>query len=144
MVEDLREDEHECLYLLRNLFITMQTLFSLEINAHSVTFLPLLVVEKQVTEEALQVALFNSQICESYFRAARSISGAFSSVVNFSVNEFVHRASKLSVLQDIKCASELNLNNLTFPKHHKSWRQTNQSSFTSTISPITEKIIEDT
>lgn len=129
----------------RNLFITMQSLFSLEINAHSLTYLLLLVVEKQVTEEALQVALFNSQMCENYFRAARSMSGAFSSVVNFSVNEFIHRAAKLSVIQDIKCASELNLNNLTFPKHHKSWRQTNQLSVTSTTTtPITEKIIEDT
>lgn len=129
----------------RNLFITMQSLFSLEINAHSLTFLLLLVVENQVTEEAVQVALFNSQICENYFRAARSMSGAFSSVVNFSVNEFIHRATKLDVLQDIRCASELNLNNLKFPQHHKSWRQTNQSSLTSTTTTIiTEKLIEDT
>jgi hypothetical protein len=127
----------------RNLFITVQTLFSLEINAHSLTYLLLLVAEKKVTNEALQV-IFNSQICESYFRAARSMSGAFSSVVNFSVNEFLHRASKLSVLQDIKCASELNLNNLIFPKHHKLWRRTSPSFFTSTTSSITEKIIEDT
>jgi hypothetical protein len=127
----------------RNLFITVQTLFSLELNAHSLTYLLLLVAEKKVTEEALQV-IFNSQVCESYFRAARSMSGAFSSVVNFSVNEFLHRASKLSVLQDIKCASELNLNNLIFPKHHKLWRRTSPSFFTSTTSSITEKIIEDT
>lgn len=129
----------------RNLFSTMQSRFSLEINAHSLTYLLLLVVEKQVTEEAVQVALFNSQMCENYLRAARSISGAFSSVVNFSVNEFVHRAAKLSVLQDIKCASELNLNNLTFPKHNKSWQQTNRLPFMSTTTAsITQKTIEDT
>jgi len=127
----------------RNLFVTMQTLFSLEINAHCITYLLLLVAEKQVTDEAVQV-IFNSQICENYFRAARSMSGVFSSVVNFTVNEFLHRVSKLSVLQDIKCASELNLNNLIFPKHHKLWRGTNPSFSTSTTPCITEKVIEDT
>lgn len=127
----------------RNLFVTMQTLFSLEINAHSLTYLLLLVAEKKVSDEALQV-IFNSQICENYFRAARSMSGVFSSVVNFTVNEFLHRVSKLSALQDIKCASELNLNDLIFPKHHKLWRRASPSFFTSTTSSITEKSIEDT
>ena len=125
-----------------NLFITMPTLFSLEINAHSLTYLTLLVVEKQVTEEALQI-IFNSQVCESYFRAARSMSGAFSSVVNFTVDEFLHRASKLSILEEIKFASRLQLNNLVFPKHHKLWDCTGPSVFTSTASPITVKTIED-
>jgi hypothetical protein len=150
---DLHDLEQEVLDLLpskstksiskRNLFITIQSLFSLEINAHSLTYLIILVAEKKITNEALQV-IFNSQICESYFRAARSMSGAFSSVVNFSVNEFLHRTSKLSVLQDIKFTSELNLNSLIFPKHHKLWRRTSPSFFTSTTSSITEKIIEDT
>lgn len=72
------------------------------------------------------------------------MSDVFSSVVNFTINEFLHRVSKLSALQDIKYTSELNLNNLTFPKHHKLWQQTCPSSSTSTTSCITEKIIEDT
>jgi hypothetical protein len=127
----------------RNLFISMPTLFSIELNAHSLTYLLVLVAEKQVTEEALQV-IFNSQICESYFRAARSMSGIFSSVVNFTVNEFLHRASKLSALQQIKFAAEQNLNNLIFPKHHKSWKRITPSFFTFTTSTITEKTIEDT
>jgi len=126
----------------RNLFISMPTLFSLELNAHSITYLLVLVAEKQVTKEALQV-IFNSQICESYFRSARSMSGAFSSVVNFTVNEFLHRASKLSALQEIKFAAEQNLNNLVFPKHHKLWKRTSPSSFTFPTSTITEKTIED-
>lgn len=126
----------------RNLFITTQGLFSLEINAHSLTYLLLLFSEKKITEEAFQT-IFNSQICESYFRTARSMSGPFSSVVNFSVKEFLHRASKLSTLEDIKHTSELNLNNLTFPKHHKLWKPTSSSLFAFTASSITEKSIED-
>lgn len=127
----------------RNFFITMSTLFSLEINAHSLTYLLVLIAEKQITEEALQV-IFNSQICESYFRGARSMSGVFSSVVNFTVNEFLARAAKLSILEQIKFASRLKMNNLVFPTHHKLWQQTSSSGFTSGASIITEKIIEDT
>jgi hypothetical protein len=71
------------------------------------------------------------------------MSGAFSSVVNFTVNEFLHRASKLSALQEIKFAAEQNLNNLVFPKHYKLWKRTSPSSFTFPTSTITEKAIED-
>ena len=127
----------------RNLFISVSTLFSLELNVHSLTYLLVLVAEKQITDEALQV-IFNSQICESYFRSSRSVSGVFSSVVNFTVNDFLHRASKLSALQEIKSSSEQKLNNLAFPKHHKLWKKTNSSGFTSPTSIITEETIEDT
>lgn len=127
----------------RNLFITMSTLFSLEINAHSLTYLLPLVAEKQVTDETVQV-IFNSQVCESYFRSARSMSSAFSSIVNFTVNEFLRRASKLSTLEEIKFTSGLKLNNLIFPKHHKLWKHASSSVFTPKTPLITEKIIEDT
>ena len=59
-------------------------------------------------EEALRVSLFDSQMCENTIRAARSMSGPFSSVVNFSVREFLQRAEKLAVLQRIKYSSGLN------------------------------------
>jgi hypothetical protein len=58
-------------------FISMPALFSIEINAHSLTYLLLLALEKKITDEALQLTLFNSQICEGYFRTARSMSGSF-------------------------------------------------------------------
>lgn len=127
----------------RNLFITMPTLFSIELNAHSLTYLLTLLVEKQITEEAVQI-IFNSQVCESYFRAARSMSGAFSSVVNFTVNEFLQRASKLKTLEEIKFNAEQNRNNLIFPKHRKLWKQTNPSFVTYATSMITEKTIDET
>ena len=127
----------------RDLFISMPTLFSPELNAHSLTYLVVLVAEKQITMDALQI-IFNSQVCESYFRSARSMSGVFSSVVNFTVMDFLHRASKLNALQEIKFAAEQNLNMLIFPKHHKLWKRTTPSFSTLTTSTITEKIIEDT
>ena len=72
------------------------------------------------------------------------MSGPFSSVVNFSVNEFLQRVEKLAVLQSIKCSSEYNKNNIIFPKHHKQSKQTFSTPLTSTIATtITEKLLEE-
>ena len=127
----------------RNLFITMPALFSLELNAHSLTHLALLVAEGKMPEEALRVSLFDSQMCENTFRAARSMSGPFSSVVNFSVREFLQRAEKLAVLQRIKYSSGLNQNNLVFPQHHKQSRQINSTPWSLAMeNTITQRSLE--
>ena len=74
------------------------------------------------------------------FRIARSMSGPFSSVVNFSVAEFLRRAEKLSVLQAIKSEVEFDPNFLFhFPHHHK---QTKLQKFTSII-PIFSSLSSD-
>ncbi|CAF3343322.1 unnamed protein product [Rotaria socialis] len=84
-------------------------------------------------------------MCESTFRAARSMSGPFSSVVNFSVYEFLQRVEKLAVLQSIKWSSESKENNIIFPKHHNQSKKTSLTRLTSTITiTVTEKPLEDT
>lgn len=128
----------------RDHFITIPALFSLEINAHSLTYLVALVAEGSLTEDALQISLLNSQMCESTFRTARSMSGPFSSVVNFSVNQFLQRVEKLAILQSIKHSSTMNQNNLTFPKHHKLSHRTHSCvSSSTTVSTLTEPLIEE-
>ena len=68
------------------------------------------------------------------------MSGPFSSVVNFSVAEFLRRAEKLSVLQAIKSEVEFDPNFLFhFPHHHK---QTKLQKFTSII-PIFSSLSSD-
>ncbi|CAF3370246.1 unnamed protein product [Rotaria socialis] len=127
------------------LFITVPCLFSLELNAHSLTYLAVLVAEQKISEDALNVSLFNSQMCESTFRAARSMSGPFSSVVNFSVNEFLQRVEKLALLQTIRWSSDCNMNNLVFPKHHKQSQNSMAAPSTSTTTiTITEELLEKT
>ncbi|CAF2168973.1 unnamed protein product [Rotaria magnacalcarata] len=126
------------------LFITVPALFSLELNGHTLTYLMVLVAEKIITEEALNISLFNSQICENVFRSARSMSGPFSTVVNFSINEFLQRVEKLSTLQNIKCLSDSGASSLVFPKHHKQSQQMHQLPTMSTTTTITEQIIEET
>lgn len=89
-------------------------------NTHTMTYLTLLVINNQLPPEALRIWLFSSQTCESMFRTARSMSGPFSSIVNFSVAEFLRRAEKLSVLQTIKSEAESDASfSFHFPRHHK-------------------------
>ncbi|CAF4677323.1 unnamed protein product, partial [Rotaria socialis] len=129
----------------RNFFIAIPTLFSLELNAHSLTYLVVLYAEQKITEEALNIALFNSQMCFRTFRVARSMSGPFSSVVNFSVYEFLQGVETLAVLQSIKWSSESKENNIIFPKHHKQSKKTSLTRLTSTITiTVTEQALEVT
>ena len=118
----------------RQYFITYQSYISVEINAHSLVHLAVLVSEGQLPPEALNPCLQNSQTCESTFRSARSISSMSSVGVNFTVSQFLARISKLSILQHIK--SNTSQNNLRFPRHHKLSATTrNPSTSSNTIIP---------
>lgn len=105
----------------KQFFISNNAYYSIEINAHQLTYLSLLVTENKLPMEAIHIDLFSSQSCEGMFRSARSMSGTFSSVVNFNVQEFLNRAQKLSMLQKIKAENEFYSSDsmLRFPTHHK-------------------------
>ena len=113
----------------RQFFITNSAYNCIEINAHQLTYLTLLVSEKKLPPEALNIYLFSSQTCEGMFHTARAMSGTFSSIVNFSIQEFLNRAQKLSLLHAIKTESEFDPTNTTliFPKHYKQRNEVKQS-----------------
>ena len=91
---------------------------SIELNAHNLLYLVLLVKQQNLLKHALvNIHLFNSQPCESILRDARSLSGSFSTTVNFTVSNFIRRAQKLSLLNQMKY-NQLE-NHLSFPTHHK-------------------------
>ena len=81
----------------------------------------LLVSENQLPAETLKVFHFNSQTCENFFRLSRAITGSFSVNVNFSVQQFLDRQEKISVLNSIKseASSSLTKTKFKFPRHHK-------------------------
>ena len=89
-----------------DLFITIPAHFSIEINAHSLLAICLLVRQNELPRSALAIWKYSSQPCESIFRLTRSMSGSFSSVVNFTTDQFLKRASKLSVLNELENRSE--------------------------------------
>ncbi|CAF1559695.1 unnamed protein product, partial [Didymodactylos carnosus] len=91
-----------------------------EINAHNLRYLTLLVKQNKLPKEVLSIYSFNSQSCESIFRNTRSLSGAYSTIINFTVHDFLRRAKKLLILNQIKCSEQSNDNgHLLFPVHHK-------------------------
>lgn len=112
-----------------DLFITGPAHFSIELNAHSLLAICLLVYQRDLPESALLISYYHSQSCESTFRLTRSMSGAFSSVVNFTTEQFLKRVGKLSVLAEIESKSESGHLDcpLQFPKHHKRRRKDSTS-----------------
>ena len=93
----------------------------MEINAHNVLYLVLLVQQKQLPPQTLHIHTFSSQACESIFRNTRALSGVYSTIVNFTVHDFLRRAQRLSLLNDMKFKqlNDESVNNLIFPVHYK-------------------------
>ena len=101
-------------------YLTQQTVYSIELNAHCFIYLVLLVIEGKLPQEVLAIERFHSQSCESIFRAARAFSSGCSSGVNFTVSQFLNLTDKLSLFQKIKTANEeASSPLLRFPIHHK-------------------------
>jgi hypothetical protein len=110
-------------------FITSPTYVCIELNAHHLTYLTLLVDDGRLPSEALKVYLFNSQSCESFFRLSRAISDTFSISVNFSVQQYLHRQEKITMLHSIKNQTDVSMSSMKFqfPQHHKSQRNSRSS-----------------
>ncbi len=122
-------------------------MFSIEINSHTLVYLALLVIQHHLPTACLNVSLFSSQLCESTFRSCRAMSGPFSSMVNFTVHQFLQRAKRLAYLHSIKCQTSNNNNNsnngFLFPRHHKQSRTVDSKQISSlTLSSTIELTVE--
>ena len=101
-------------------FLTPHAVYSIELNAHCLLYLLLLVVEGKLPPEVLAINRFNSQSCESIFRTARAFSSNSSCGVNFAAERFLNIADKLSVFEKIKNENEqATSHQIRFPTHHK-------------------------
>jgi hypothetical protein len=101
-------------------FLTPQAIYSIELNAHCLIYLILLVIEGKLPEEVLCIDRFHSQSCEAIFRSARALSSHCSSGVNFTINQFLNLIEKLTLFQKIKNQHEQAISPiLRFPVHHK-------------------------
>lgn len=109
-------------------FISRTAFWSIELNAHTLLFLVLSVIQQKLPIDVLNTYLFSSQPCENVFRIARSLSGAYSSMTNFTVDAFIRRCEKISVINSMKSGHDANNRyRLKFPQHHKSSSRTNES-----------------
>ncbi|CAM4823027.1 unnamed protein product [Rotaria magnacalcarata] len=105
----------------QNDFITSNALISIELNAHSLIYLYLLIEHDILPQSAAgDVHLFSSQHCENIFRDARSLSGIYSTRINFTMKQFLKRIDKLNALTELKQFELTNeYDKIIFPVHHK-------------------------
>lgn len=102
-------------------FITLNCYLCIELNGHALINLNNIFRESSVLEpEMFTPWQFSSQPCEQLFRATRSMTTTFSTVVNFSLLEIFNRIKKIEFLN--KTVDELS-NQFIFPREKKSTKQ---------------------
>ena len=102
-------------YNIRNNFITHNASSCIELNGHSLILL-LLIMRDQVPNGNNHFLpwLSGSQACEQTFRAARSMTSTFSTIVNFSMLGFLHRLHHLQI--QIMLESEMQETGIKYPR----------------------------
>ena len=89
-------------YSFKNNFITDSCYLSIELNAHSLLRILRIFRIHNLDSNMFCPWLFSSQAYEHLFRTARSMTSTFSTVINFSLKEFLHRLSRIGALNNIK------------------------------------------
>lgn len=102
-------------YSVTNNCITANAYLCIELNAHSM----LISIFQCIKEKSVKHFLiwqFGSQQCESFFRNLRSTSTTFSTVVNCSLLETIHRIQRIQLQADISVMDfQSESENLLFP-----------------------------
>lgn len=94
-------------------FITTNCYSCIELNAHSL--INILLHLRQTNQPQLFLPhLYSSQVCESLFRALRSLSSTFSTIVNCTIKETLERINKIQLQKDIEHAQSAQF---VFPKN---------------------------
>lgn len=97
---------------LKEHFVTLYAYVCVEINSHSLILLMLFFKEKNL-DDMFSTETVGSQPCENIFRVIRSLSSTFSTVVNCSLLDIIHRMCKIELLNNI---SHIELKNFNFPR----------------------------
>ena len=96
-------------YTLENNFITTNAYICIELNAHALITFLLALQNSKLGSDAYKCYLpwlLGSQPCERAFRAARSMSSIFSTVINFSIQGLLQRLHKLQSFIELQSESE--------------------------------------
>lgn len=109
-------------YSLKN-FITSNAFLCIEINAHAMLAL-IRKLRDDNTPELFLPWLFSSQACEEFFRAARSMTSTLSTVVNFSIYEFINRAKRIEF--SLYATNKLAKEGYQFPKDQRKAEEGNE------------------
>lgn len=122
----LKRNKH---YTIKDNFLTNNCYLCIELNAHNLIKLITLFKDKRqtLTPEMFRSTIFSSQMCEKLFRSTRSMTASNSTVINFSIKDFIYRVDKIKQINAIT-------NDLSgifkFPKEDKKMSKTQNSVFT--------------
>ncbi|KAK3926414.1 Endopolyphosphatase [Frankliniella fusca] len=98
-------------YTMEN-FVTANLYVCIEIIAYALTII-LMKFRDNLSPQFYLPSLFSSQACESFFRLARSMTSTESTVINFSMKEFLSKVRRVDMLHH--CVSKLS-DKLEFPR----------------------------
>ena len=101
-------------------FLTLNVYTCIEVNAHMILCLVINVFNGILPKECLRVWATGSQACEQTFRLLRSMTGNFSTIVNFTLKGILGRINKLNYVASIECTEEI-----VFPRTKKRLLQLN-------------------
>jgi hypothetical protein len=82
----------------KDLFITYNAYSCVELNAHAIINLLLKFLD---TPTLFIPTIFNSQVCESFFRRLRSMTSTCSTVVNFTLLDVLYKIKRIDVQENI-------------------------------------------
>ncbi|KAE8746002.1 hypothetical protein FOCC_FOCC007260 [Frankliniella occidentalis] len=83
-------------YSLGHNFISSNSYYCMELNAHAL--IQGAVMYRDEDPHLFKPWLCSSQPCESFFRSARSLTSTFSTVINFSILEMLHKIRRIEYL----------------------------------------------
>ena len=105
-------------FSLKENFITSNAYMCVEVNAHSLLGFFIMIRDALPDHSACFIPwMLGSQTCERTFRSLRSMTGTFSTVINFSMLGLLQRLHKLYIQEEIM--SESKSNGITFPRQEK-------------------------
>ena len=128
-------------YTLERNFISLNSYICIELNAHALVIL-LLILRDRVKFDCYFPWLLGSQPCERAFCAARSMSPTFSTMINFTILGLLRRLHKFQIQIDLESTSDAT--GIIYPRHqlHKKKIGINDSN-PYAVSSITNKQIEE-
>ena len=102
-------------FSVKNNFITSNAQSGVELNGHALVSLVIMLRDKIPNGSKLFCPwLLGSQPCEQAFRAARSMTGTFSTIINFSLYGLLQRLHRLQV--QVQLESEMNETGIQYPR----------------------------
>ena len=131
-------------YELGKNFITSNAYICIELNAHALVTILLTIRNTLPSDNQCFLPwLLGSQSCEKMFRAARSMTSTFSTIINFGMLGLMRRLHCLNIQLCLEAEAEAN--HICYPrnKSHQAKDGQNQSSKLSSVSSVSDQDISD-